>query len=180
MTDRELRRALLEFIRLGSDVLRKTLAEAASGTTLHLYAEGDPMTIISPNFQLNAGDSVVVTITDTDDVSGLPVTPDAGSVTAVLSSATDTVAVDPSGTFLTLTAGTTEGVGNTVTVEATVGGVASKQAVGTYDVIADVVPPDATSLSLSFGTETAPAAADGSAVPPGFVVNEATGGLDHV
>jgi len=108
------------------------------------------------NYQLNAGDSVVDTISDTDNVTGAAVAVDAGSVTAVLSSTTDTVVVDPSGTFATITAGTTVGVGNTVTVNATVGGVASAPFVGTYDVVAAVVVPDATTLSGTFGTESGP------------------------
>lgn len=108
------------------------------------------------NYPLNAGDSVVATIADNDAVTGAVVTPDAGSVTAVLSSATDTVVVDPSGTFATITAGTALGTNNTVTVNATVGGVASATAVGTYDVVAAAA--DATTLSVTFGTESAPAA----------------------
>lgn len=109
------------------------------------------------NYQLNAGDSVVVTITDTDDVTGDVVTPDAGSVVVTLSSATDSATANADGTY-TLTAGAVEGVGNTFTVAATVNGNASTPGVGTYDVVATVAP-DATSLSVSFGTETAPAAA---------------------
>ena len=117
------------------------------------------------DFQLNAGDSAVVTVTDTDDVTGDVVTPDAGSVTAVLSSTTDTIVENSDGTF-TLTAGATDvdSVGNTVTVNATVNGNASAPGVGTYDVIATVVPPpDATTLTVAFGAETPPAApaADG-------------------
>jgi hypothetical protein len=118
------------------------------------------------NFPLNAGDSTVVTVTDTDDVTGDVVTPDAGSVTAVLSSSTDTIVENADGTF-TLTAGATDvsSTSNTVTVNATVNGNASTPGVGTYDVIAVTPPPpDATTLSVAFGTETppvAPAAADG-------------------
>jgi hypothetical protein len=133
------------------DVLIEQLTSETPATTLHLTTKG----IIMANYQLNAGDSVVITITDTDDVTGSPVTPDAGSVTAVLSSSTDTIVVDPSGTFATITAGETLGTNNTVTVNATVGGVASTPAVGNYDVVADVVP-DATSLGVTFGTESAP------------------------
>ena len=106
------------------------------------------------NYQLNAGDSVVVTVTDTDDVTGLPVTPDAGSVTAVLSSTTDTISAHADGTY-TITAGPVTDTGNTVTVNATAGGVASKAGVGTYDVVPAVVPAT-TTLSVSFGTESAP------------------------
>ena len=113
------------------------------------------------DFQLNAGDSVVVTVTDTDNVTGAAVTPDAGSVTAVLSSTTDTIVDNTDGTF-TITAGATAGLGNTVTVNATVGGVASASAVGTYDVVANVTP-DATTLAVTFGTESAPAAPVASA-----------------
>jgi hypothetical protein len=144
------------------------------------------MTTINPNYPLAAGDSVVVTITDTDDVTLAAVTPDAGSVVAVLSNPNDSVVVDPSGTFATITAGDTVGAGNTITVSATVNGFASTDVVGFYDVVADVVN-DATSLSLSFGTETAPSSSSptasavipGSADDPEFVLNEATGLLDH-
>lgn len=108
------------------------------------------------NYQLNAGDSVVVSIADTDNVTGAAVVTDAGSVTAVLSNYSDTVVVDPSGLFATVTAGTTTGTGNTVTVNAKVNGVASASVVGTYDVVAATTPSDATTLSVSFGTETGP------------------------
>ena len=128
------------------------------------------------NYQLNAGDSVVVTIADTDTVTGLAVTPDAGSVTAVLSSTTDTIVVDPSGTFVTITSGSTLTTGNTVTVNATVGGVASTPAVGTYDVVAAVVPANPTALSVTFGTETAPAPA-AAVLPAGTTVDAA--GVTH-
>jgi hypothetical protein len=150
-------------VSLGIKALREYIAEHEGSTLTLSTKEG-----IMANYQLNAGDSVVVTITDTDDVTGVAVTPDAGSVSAVLSSTTDTVVVDPSGSFLTLTAGSTASVGNTLNVNATVGGVASLTAVGTYDVVAVVTPPaDATTLSLSFGTETAPAAAATPAAPEG-------------
>ena len=133
-------------IELGIKALKKYLGSEQT------ILKGDLMA----DYQLNAGDSVVVTLTDTDAVTGAAVTPDAGSVSATLSSATDTVVVDPSGTFLTVTAGTADSVGNTVTVDATVGGVASTPWVGTYDVVA--VVPDATVLLGTFGTETPPAA----------------------
>lgn len=118
------------------------------------------------DFQLNAGDSVVVTVTDTDDVTGDVVTPDAGSVTAVLSSTTDTIVENADGTFtLTAAASDVGSTGNTVTVNATVNGNASAPGVGTYDVVAVTPPPpDATTLSVAFGTtDTPPAtpAADG-------------------
>jgi hypothetical protein len=63
---------------------------------------------------------------------------------------------------LTLTAGSVDGLGNTVTVNATVGGVSSVPWTGTYDVVANVVTPDSTTLSGTFGTEEAPVATDGS------------------
>jgi hypothetical protein len=106
------------------------------------------------NYQLNAGDSVVVTVTDTDVVTGEVVVPDAGSVTAVLSSTTDTLVTNADGTF-TITAGTAAGTGFMVTFYATVGGIASAPGVGTYDVVA-APAPDATALSVSFGVEAAP------------------------
>lgn len=153
-------RELLELLKL----------EAATRITLSTK-EG-----IMSDYQLNAGDSVVVTITDTDDVTGAVVTPDAGSVTAVLSSSTDTVVVDPSGAFATITAGDVASVGNTVTVNAAVGGVASTSAVGTYDVVAVTPPPpDATSLSLSFGTETAPPTTGPSVGTAAGEINPVTG-----
>ena len=130
------------------------------------------------NFQLNAGDSVVVTVTDTDAVTGAAVTPDGGSVTVVLSSTTDTLNTNGDGTY-TITAGATPVTGNTVTVSAKVGGVASKDAVGTYDVVPAVVAPNPTTLAVSFGTATAPAAAPVATAPAtGLVagqINPATG-----
>ena len=105
------------------------------------------------NYQLNAGDSVVITVTDTDDVTDDVVVPDAGSVTAVLSSTTDSIVDNADGTF-TITAGSVASTDNTVTTNATVGGVASKPGVGTYDVVVTVA--DTTTLSVAFGTETAP------------------------
>jgi hypothetical protein len=146
--------------------------ESESTTSLTISIQGEPMA----DFQLNAGDSVVVTVTDTDNVTGAAVTPDAGSVTAVLSSATDTVVVDPSGAFATITAGATTGTGNTVTVNATVGGVASASAVGTYDVVANVAP-DATTLAVTFGTESAPAAPVASAQAAAPLITAATVGV---
>ena len=137
-----------------------------------LESSGTPTTVLSlttkeglmANYPLNTGDSVIVTVTDTDTVTGLAASIDAGSLKAVLSSTTDTVVENADGT-LTVTAGATLGTGNTLTVEATVNGVASKSAVGTYDVVAAVAPVNPTALSLSFGTETAPAAA----TPPPLV-----------
>lgn len=154
-----------ELIELSIKALKKYLAETPPATTINLTTIGPDMTTIPvSDYQLNAGDTVVITITDTDDVTGDVVTPDAGSVTAVLSSSTDTIVDNGDGTF-TITAGSVDSVGNTVTVNATVGGVASGPeggAVGTYDVVAAVTPPpDATTLSVSFGTESAPVAAAG-------------------
>ena len=109
------------------------------------------------NYQLTSGDSVVVTPTVVDDVTGATVTADAGSVSAALSSTTDTLVDNTDGTF-TIVAGSVDAVGNTITVQAAVNGVACTPGVGTYDVVAVVTPPDATSVSVSFGTETPPAA----------------------
>ena len=139
-------------------------------TSLFLTTKEGPMA----NFPLNAGDSVVVTITDTDDVTGAAVTPDAGSVTAVLSNTGDSVVVDPSGAFATLTAGAAASTDNTLTVNATVNGNASTPGVGTYDVVVVTPPPpDATTVSLTFGTETppAPAATAAAAEAPGTFRN---------
>jgi hypothetical protein len=145
-----------ELITLGIKALKKYLAQKppAHPTTL----KGS----IMANYQLTEGDSVVITLTDTDDVTGEAVIIDPGSVTAELSDLSDSVVVDPSGTFLTLTAGSVDGLGNTVTVNATVGGVSSVPWTGTYDVVANVVTPDSTTLSGTFGTEEAPVATDGS------------------
>ena len=147
-------------MELASLALTKYLDEDVS-TSLSLTIEGAPM---APNYPLNANDSVVVTIVDTDDVTGLAVVPDTGSVSAVLSSTTDTIAPNADGTY-TLTAGATVGVGNTVTINATVGGVASTPVVVTYDVVPAVAPADATSLSAIFGTESAPTGAPLGAPP---------------
>lgn len=127
-----------------------------SHSTLTLTIEGAPMA----DYQLNQGDTVVVTIVDTDDVTGDVVTPDAGSVSVQLSpnASSSTVVLDESETFATITAGPTASVGDAINVSATFDGVDSTPAVGTFDVVAAVVPPpDATTLSVSFGTE-APAA----------------------
>lgn len=142
--------------------------------TLHLSVNGEPFM----NYQLTQGDSVVVALTVTDDTTGQPATLDAGSVTATLSSTSDTVTVDPAGASVTITAGTTAGVGDTVTVNGTVGGVAAKPFVGTYDVVA--VVPDSFTIQGTFGTETAPAApaaapAPAVVVPAGFSVHPETG-----
>lgn len=156
-------RALRRLIRLLDLIIAKL--EHESATTLKLTIEGEPMA----NFQLNALDSVVVTITDTDDVTGDAVTPDSGSVTAVLSNPNDFVVVDPTGAFLTITAAGATSTGNTVTVNATVNGVPSGPeggAVGTYDVVADVVPPpDSNTITLTFGDEVAPSGVAASSVP---------------
>jgi hypothetical protein len=140
---------LREFLRLVIRALEKYLNIPT--TKLHLHLGDKEMY----NYQLNEGDSVVVTVTDTDDVTGSTVTPDAGSVAFVLSNTSDSAVLNADGT-ITLTSGTTLGTGNTITVSATVGGVASSDAVGTYDVVAAVVTSDATTLTLSFGTESAP------------------------
>lgn len=138
--------------KIWRDFLR-LLAALAPGTRLTLTTKEG----IMADYQLDAGDSVVVTITDTDEVTGEAVVPDEGSVAAELSSDTDSFVLDPSGSFLTLTAGATPGTGNSLTVTATVGGVASSPAVGTYDVVSNVAPPNPTALSLTFGVESAPA-----------------------
>jgi len=152
------REILLELLPQVRRALQIYLGETSSATELSLTTKGPNMTVIPvSNYPLAAGDSVVVTVVDTDVVTGLPVTPDAGSVTAVLSSTTDTVVVDPTGTFATITAGTVEGTGNTVTVNASYKGALSTPVTGTYDVVAAVVSGDATALSVSFGTETPPA-----------------------
>ena len=132
-----------------------TLETSETPTTLSITIQGEPMA----NFQLNAGDSVVVTVSDTDNVTGAVVTPDSGSVTAVLSSSADAISANSDGTY-TITAPSTDvaSVGNTVTVNATVNGVASTPGVGTYDVVPAVTPADATTLAVSFGTESPPVA----------------------
>ena len=150
---------LRKVIRLVDLVIARL--ESLTKTALSITIEGEPMA----NFPLDAGDSVVLTVTDTDDVTGDVVTPDAGSVSAVLSSATDTIVVNADGSF-TLTAGAAASTGNTVTVEATVGGVPSTPGVGTYDVVGVTPPPpDSTTLSVSFGTETAPVAPAAAEAP---------------
>ena len=156
--------------KVGHALLRllDLVLDRLEATSLSLTTKEGPMA----NFPLNAGDSVVVTISDTDDVTGAAVTPDAGSVTAELSNTEDSVVVDPSGAFLTLTAGATASTGNTVTVSATVNGLASTPGVGTYDVIA--VTPDTTTVSLTFGTETPPAPAP-AAAEVAAVATEAAG-----
>jgi len=157
--------------KVGHALLRllDLLLDRLEATSLSLTTKEGPMA----NFPLNAGDSVVVTIADTDDVTGAVVTPDAGSVTAVLSNTADSVVVDPSGAFATLTAGATASTDNTLTVNATVNGNASKPGVGTYDVVVVTPPPDATTVSLTFGTETppAPAATAAAAEAPGTFRN---------
>ena len=146
-----------ELIRLSIRALRKYLDDdddfwySQSNTTL----KGELMA----NYPLNTLDSVVVSLTATDDVTGLAVTIDPGSVVAVLSNPGDSVVVDPSGTFLTITAGGSASTGNTVTITGTVNGVASGPVggyVGTYDDVVAVTPPDATTLSATFSIESAP------------------------
>ena len=146
-------RLVRKLIRLVDLLIARLESSETPTTTLSLSIQGVPM----ENYQLNAGDSVVVTVTDTDDVTGAVVVPDAGTLTAVLSSTTDSIVDNGDGTF-TITAGSTDGTGNTVTTNATVGGTASNPGVGTYDVVTAVVTPDSTTLSVAFGTETAPAA----------------------
>ena len=142
-----------KLIRLADLFIARLESSPQDPTTLTLTIEGIEMA----NYQLNAGDSVVVTLTDTDNVTGAVVVPDAGSVTAVLSSSTDSIVANADGTY-TITAGSVASTDNTVTANATVGGVASTAGVGTYDVVPAVVTPDATTLNVTFGTETAPAA----------------------
>lgn len=126
--------------------------------TLHLRT-GE--SVNDSNYQLNEGDSVVITLTITDDQTGATVTADPGSVTAVTTESSDTVVVDPSGTFVTLTAGSTASTGQLLTVNATVGGAAvgpTGGAVFTYDVVVVTPPTPTYTLTLSAGAETAPAA----------------------
>jgi hypothetical protein len=176
---------LRELVRLAIKILKRYVSEFSTLTTIHLTTEGPDMTTIPvADYPLTEGDSVVVTITDTDDVTGAVVALDEGGVTAELSSDTDTVVVDPSGTFLTITAGDTPSTGNTVTVNGTVNGVAATPGVGTYDVVA-AVTQDPTTISLAFGTESAPATAAADFTPggegdPEYRLNEATGTYDHV
>jgi len=103
------------------------------------------------DYPLTTGDSVVITLTDTDTVTNEPVTIDAGSVTFTLSDTSDT-AVDNADGTITLT-GVSVASGKTITVDATVGGIASAAWVGTYDV---VPVPNPTALSGAFGTEVPP------------------------
>lgn len=154
---------ILRITRLVELVIARLESSEAS-TTLHLTIKGQDMA----NYQLNAGDSVVVTVTDTDNVTGAVVVADAGSVSAVLTSTTDILTANADGTF-SITAGATKGTGNTVTVSATVGGAASTAAVGTYDVVGPTAG-NATTLSVAFGTETGPGAVFPGAVFPGSPV----------
>jgi hypothetical protein len=107
------------------------------------------------DYPLTTGDSVVITLTDTDTVTNQPVAIDAGSVTFELSDTADAAVLNADGT-ITLTAGATIAAGKTITVNATVGGIASAPWVGAYDVVAVADP---TALSGVFGTET-PATSD--------------------
>ena len=126
------------------------------------------------NYPLTAGDSVVVVLAYTDDVTGAPVTPDAGSVSAELSNASDSVVLDPSQTFLTITAGETTGVGATVTVAGTVGGVASTPWVGVYDVV-PAAAADPTTITGTFETETQPDGSTPAGETAGQVFDPVTG-----
>jgi hypothetical protein len=161
---------LRKVIRLVDLVIARLESETATNASLTI--QGEPMA----NYPLNAGDSVVVTLTVTDDVTGAVVVPDAGSVTAVLSDATDSVVDNGDGTF-TLTAGAGLSTGNTLTVNGTVGGVSFGPVggvVGTYDVDADVVTPDSTTATLTFGTETAPVG-----TPPVVAADPSIAGLSE-
>jgi hypothetical protein len=145
VTLRELLHAVLDLIRDLRNALKKYLA--------HTTLQGDLMA----NYQLTTDDSVVITLTDTDDVTGDVVTPDTGSVVATLSDTTDTAVVDPSGSFVTLTGSGSVATGKTITVAATVWGVASTPFVGTYDVVDAVdTTADPTTLTGLFGIESAP------------------------
>jgi hypothetical protein len=145
-TLRELFSALTNLVHLASKALQKYLTETTSNPTTTL--KGDlPM-----NYQLNTADTVVVTITDTVDATGLATTIDPGSLTATLSDTTDSVSV--SGNTVTVTGGPTLATGKTLTVKATVNGVASTPWAGTYDVVAAVVSPTSTTLSGTFAGET--------------------------
>ena len=148
-TLRELLRALVTLVHDLTKAVRKYLAETTSDHATSI--QGDlPM-----NYQLNTLDSVVVTLTDTEDATGAAVTIDPGSVTTSLSDTGDNYVVNPDGT-LTITGGTTLGTSKTITVNAKVGGVASTPWVGTYDVVAATPPVNATTLSGTFGTESGP------------------------
>jgi len=116
------------------------------------------------DYPLTASDSVVVSLTAADNVTGAAVAIDPGSVSVSLSNPGDTFSVDASGTFLTIFAGATLGTGFTVTVNGTVGGIVSDPWVGTYDVVAGTVTPDATTITGTFGTEVGPTSIVG-AVP---------------
>jgi hypothetical protein len=145
VTLRELLHAVLDLIRDLRNALKKYLA--------HTTLQGDLMA----NYQLTTDDSVVITLTDTDDVTGDVVTPDTGSVVATLSDTTDTAVVDPSGSFVTLTGSGSVATGKTITVAAEVWGVASTPFVGTYDVVDAVdTTADPTTLTGLFGIESAP------------------------
>ena len=95
--ERLLAKLLRELIRLVEDIIARL--EASETLNGYLIIQGVPMA----NYQLNAGDSVTVTLVVADDETGDVVTPDAGSVTAVLSDSTDSVVDNGDGTF-TLTA----------------------------------------------------------------------------
>ena len=168
--ERLLAKLLRELIRLVEDIIARL--EASETLNGYLIIQGVPMA----NYQLNAGDSVTVTLVVADDETGDVVTPDAGSVTAVLSDSTDSVVDNGDGTF-TLTAGAALSSGNTLTVNGTVNGVAFGPvggAVGTYDVDADVTPPDTFTGTITFGTESAPVGVAESTVPEVDLAQETT------
>ena len=148
---------LRELVRLGVRALKKYLSEPRQGGTITLTFKGSDMTTApAPNYPLTALDSVEVAITFTDD-NGDVVTPDAGSVAVALSSTSDTAVLDPSGDFVTITAGSDLSVGNEITVTGTVDGVAYTPGTALYDVVA--APELGGTIELAFGVETPPAAA---------------------
>lgn len=172
--DREEKRLLRELVDLIRLAVEKYLGP--DDISVSLSIEGIPMTTINPNYQLTEGDSVQVTIVVTDDVTGDVITP--ASVTATSTDPNDTVVVDPSFGFLTLTASDALNTDQVLTVTAVSSEGATGIATGEYDVVA-ATTVDPISVALTFGTESAPSSAS-SAIPEGYVLNEATGGLDHV
>ncbi len=168
-----LRRALRELIHL-LDVIIARLESEVAATTITLTVRGAPMTI-SPTTPYPATEGVpfFVEIVVTDNVTGDVDTPDAGSVTAVSSDPGDVVVVDPSETFATVTPSNAINTDQTLTVNATVGGVACGPAGGAvllYNVSPAVTPPpDATTITL-----TASATAPTSVTPAEASAAEAT------
>jgi hypothetical protein len=158
VNEREIDRALLRWLeKLWRDFIE--FIERRPQYTLHLETGESMTTQPDSNYQLTEGDSVVITITITDDQTGATVTADPGSVTAVSTNPNDTVVVDPSQTFVTLTASDALNTDQLLTVNATVGGVAvgpTGGAVFEYDVVAPVTPPASYTMTLTAGVETAP------------------------